>query len=274
MPHFAFDILRQLAHPDASAASLEARQAFKSQVWYLPVWIPGTQTDVADNKTRNDLVLVAGDEGAPPIMELFFDEADAKAEYSAGYFAATFRYAIMYAELARIDVVISEGEEGLLLTHDQLLGMRDMAAMGGEGVPMDEDEVASYKIATRDFAVMARQYCTQHSDIESLHLAVLMTSGVKPLLTGTLKAQRMALHAEALAEMSRDVLLPAWRFSLYDDGPGHAAGIVAELKQLAPCFHKASDTGWWNKIKHGFKDPLIGIIQMEVDAERGILSPK
>jgi hypothetical protein len=266
MQHFAFGILRQLIGP-VGDASFHAQQAFKSRIWDLKVWVPGTRTNIGNNKTRNDLVLLPGDDDAPPVMEMFVNEVDAIAEYGGGYFPVTFRHALVYAERARIDVFISEGDDGLTLTHDQLLALRDMACMGGEGEPMDEEEAVRHSIATRDFSIRARRYCAQHKDITSLHLAVLMMPGVKPLIAATLDAGHIALHTQALIAISRELLEPAWRFSLYQDVDGHASGVVASLKKVTPCFDKASDSGWLNRIRHTYTDPEIGLIELEIDRD-------
>jgi hypothetical protein len=262
MPPPSLDILRHLQDPAADVDVAE--QAFKEHVLTLKVWIPGIQTDAGDTQTSN-LCLRTGKNGAPPILEMFTVEADAIAEQGTQYFASTFFAGIIYAQRARMDLSVREGDEVVFLTHDQILALRDMISLGSDGDSMGQQEMAEYLMVSRNFGARARSYCAQHDDIESLHMGILMLPGVKPMLLGTLNAARKDAHAEALSQIGRELFWPAWRFSLNEDGSGSGLDTVSKLKQLPPCFTKANDTGWWNKLKNMFSGPTIGIIQGTIE---------
>jgi hypothetical protein len=98
-----------------------------------------------------------------------------------------------------------------------------------------------------------------------------MMPGIKAMVAGSLKAERMDLHGEAQRQLSRDLFRPAWRFSLFDEDPSDNS-IAASLQKVAPCFTRANDSGWWNKVKNGFRTPMIGIIEAQMAPDPSALA--
>lgn len=267
MPHPVTNIIYQLFDASDAGDISTASDAFKRQIWHRSFWVAGTNT-VADNGE----VLVTMDlsdpvNGTNQIISVFVNQEEAVAKFGEdGCFCLTFRVILVFAQTRRMDAYLFEGDGGLLITHDQLLILRDQAALGGEGNPMSEQEVHQHQACATELASRARAYCAGHSDIDSLHLSIIMTTGVTAMVGATLKAGRTQEHADALPRISDELLQPGWRFYLYEYAEG-GEGMVGLLKQHPPCFLRARDTGMWNKFKNTFSAPGVGIIQMESDPD-------
>lgn len=267
MPHSVIDILRQLEESDLAADDSAAVQTFKREIWHMPIWINGTMTLSDSGVLSTSLKLVEAIPGADPVVRVCLDETQALNAWGKDEcFRVTFRVLLVFAERQRMYANIYEGDEEFLVPHEQLMALRDQGGVGGAGIPMSEREVLQHRACATELAKRARSYCAAHSDIESLHLAIIMMSGVKAVVAATLKAERMQEHTSALSQISRDVLQPRWRFSMFDFADG-VEGVASSLVQLAPCFSKARDTGIWNKFKNAFSAPVLGIIEVEVDPD-------
>lgn len=259
------DIIRRLTGitpPDGSDAALDA---FKRQIWHKSFWVAGTNELVENSGLQITMNLADPVNGTNNIMRVFVDKDQAVAQFG-DCFALTFRVILVFAESARMDAYLFEGDDGMLIAHDQLMALRDQVAMGGEGVPMSEQEALQQRAAGAELAKRARAYCAGQSDIESLHLAMLMMPGVKPVFAGTLKSVNTQQHVDALTRISHELLRPRWRFSLFDNIDGDES-IASMLKQVDPCFDRVRDTGMWNKFKNAFSSPVLGICKVEMDPD-------
>jgi hypothetical protein len=263
MPHPITDILRQVLDGDDAALD-----AFKRQLWHRPFWVAGTNKLVNDSAVQITMNLADPVNGTNSIMRVFVDKAEAEAEHGAdGCFPMPFRVILVFAESSRMDAYLHEHDEGLLITHDQLMALRDQVAMGGQGIPMSEQEVLQHRALATALATRARAYCAAQDDIETLYLSVVMVPGVKAMVAAKLKASgRKQEHVDALTAISQELLRPRWRFAMYEDGEG-SDGMGGMLKQHQPCFSRERDTGMWNKFKNAFSAPVLGIVQIQMDPD-------
>jgi hypothetical protein len=263
MTHPITDIIRQVI--DGNDAALGA---FKRQLWHRPFWVAGTSKLVDNQGLQITMNLADPVNGSNEIMRVFVDKADAVAAHGEdGCFTLPFRVILVFAESSRMDAHVDEHDEGLLITHDQLMALRDQAAMGGQGIPMSEPEVLQQRTAATALATRARAYCAAQDDIDTLYLSIVMMPGVKAMVAATLKASgRMQEHVDALTAISQELLRPRWRFSMYEDAEG-SDGIGGMLKQHQPCFSRERDTGMWNKFKNAFSAPVLGILQIQMDPD-------
>lgn len=263
MQHPSFDIISKLEHSEFFQPDPELLKAFREQVWRMRVFIPGDQIDLPNRQVATHFSLNKGAGKGCPVLPLYLRESDVvKAHGQCNYFTAEFDLIFVFAESNRADVHLIVGSDGILIPHEKLLELRDMVCGGDEGLPMSEDEVAAQHEAMITFAIRARAYCSRHADVEMLHLGTLMTSSAKPMLVGALNADRYAMHAAALKEISMEVFLPGWRFLLLEEACGHAA-MIRDLRKTSPCYLKVDGLGWWKKFKANFESPPLSLIGLK-----------
>lgn len=262
MSHPSFDIFHQLAEIEFNDSNVQLLQALKEQVCDMPVWIPGRQAAGPNKQTATRLHLLDETASSRPVLPLYVNRDDALTQCGTdGFFAGTIQMAIMFAEAERIDADLRAGPEALRFSHDKLLEIRDMVSLGQQGIPMSANEVLLQREAIMTFAAHARHYCAGHRQVESLYLATLTTPGIKSMLVGSLDAAAYDTHAAALASLSREMFLPAWRFVLLDDGNDRLA-LMNELREMRPCYEKKELRSWWHRVKGMFKTPKVAAIEL------------
>jgi hypothetical protein len=258
MTHPSFDIISKLGRSEFCKPDLAALQAFRHQVWDMPVYIPGERIDLPDRRNVTRFSLNKGHGTAFPSLFLYMREADAVAMHGPGqYFEARFHLAMLFSDSYRADVRLSDAGDSLLIPHEKLLELRDMANTGDWTAAQGAEEIAAQRDAMLAFVLRARTYCARHADdVASLHLATLTTPGAKPMLVGSLHAERYARHALALNEISMDLFRPGWRFLLCEEASGHAE-LIRNLQATPPCYVKVAGQGWWSKLKRQFATPVL-----------------
>lgn len=262
MPHPSFDLFHQLSAVEFDDSNLQLLQALKDNVNQARVWIPGRQTPAADRQIATCLHLRHLMANVAPVLPLYVNRDDAIAQCGEeGFFAGTIQMAIGFAEAERIDADLQDGYQALRLSHDRLLEIRDMVGLGEPGVPMSDNEVLRQREAIMSFATSARHYCARQPDVETLHLATLTTSGIKPMLVASLSAARYETHASALTALSRQWFLPAWRFLLLDHGKERIT-LMNELMTMRACYQKRQPRAWWSAILARFGKPKVERIEL------------
>lgn len=253
MANEALQILRSMQEVDASGGDAGLLARFRQELWPMQVWIAGSRTELPDDQVSFQMRACEIIGNDFPLLDVFLSEAE-MADRPDEHFAANFSMLSLLAESQRIDVLLKDGEEELLLGHDSILGFRDMVRLeSGAGVPMDNEEVVALSRAVHRFASEAAAYCRQASDIKTLHLAVLGFPDTKPLLLGKLAAARPKHHIEALTRLSREYLRPAWRFSLVDASRAGPANHM--LGDIVPYYDRSQPPGWWARFKHKYIQP-------------------
>lgn len=262
MTHPSFDIIGNLGRSEFCKPDLRALHALRNQVWDMRVYIPGERFDLPDQQTATHFSLRKEHGSTLPTLPLYLREADAaKCRRAEEYFAASFHLAIRFSESYRANVRLIDAGDSILIAHEKLLELRDMA--GDEDAPLVEDEIAAQRRAMLAFAQRARAYCARHAEVTSLHLATLAPSGVRPMLVGSLHAERYARHAHALNEISMDLFQPGWRFLLCEEARGHAA-LITDLRATPPCYMKMTGQGWWERLKSQFASPVLAPLGLQL----------
>ena len=267
MPHPVTEILRQLTDPSATGDSSAALDAFKREVWHHPFSVAGSNQMADNGGVMITMNLADPVNGTNKIMRICADKEQAGGEFGGDeFFSLPFRVILIFAESERMDAYLFDGDDSLLITHDQLLSLRDQVAMGGAGIPMSEQEVLQQRACTTLLATRARAYCSAQPDVESLHLSIIMMPGVKTMVAASLKAERMQVHVDALNAMSVELLQPRWRFTMYE-ADGEPESIGSMLKNHQPCYSRERDSGLWSKFKNTFTSPVVGILQVQMDPD-------
>lgn len=259
MTHPSFDIINKVGRAAFCKPDRKELNLFRDKVWDMRVYFPGERFDLPNEHSATHFSLNRGVGKGFPSLPLYLRESDAvKARGPESYFAAGFHLAILFSESFRADVHLFDGAESIIIPHEHLLNLRDMAALVVPSVLAGDDEAGAQKAAMLAFAVRAKAYCARHADVNSLHLASLATS--RPMLVGTLSANDYARHVNALRDISMDLLRPGWRFVLLEEAQGHAA-LIKTLRKTPPCYVKVPGQGWWDKLKSQFEPalPLVGL---------------
>ena len=229
----------------------------------MPVWVPGEQVAVANGQMATSLHLAAGTGDALPLLPVYIHEAEANdAQGSGNCITVPFRFLILFAESNRLDVTLADGGQVLVMSHDDLMALRDAEGLGGDGVPVTAEEVGQMAQAVERFAAQARAYCASHAEIASLHLSLVSITGVKPMLMGWLSGGR-GEHAAALELLSRQFLQPNWRCRVFD-GLRSEGRLVEALTALPAVYERQASQGWFGKMKQKFSAPAVQIIQLDV----------
>ena len=258
--HPSFDIIRKLVDTPFLNPESDALDAYTELVWPMPVWVGGTQRAVGGGQTQTDLTLIRDDENALLGLQVYISEAEAEAAQGGGaYFASRFPVPILLAEGQRMEVLLIEGDECLQISHKQLMVLRDLVSMSDDGAYTKEEECKALLQAIGAFPVRAKQYCKTHPEIDSLHLATLFKTGIKPMLVGILQAANYEQHARALDSISEEEFIPGWRFALIDEQVHHRA-MLSDLQQATPCYLKEAEQGFWNRLTGGAKATQVPMI--------------
>lgn len=261
MKHPSFDIISNLVSTEFGPPDDALLLAFKDTVWSMRVFIPGERIDMPDGQVATHFSLSRGPAKGLPHLPLYAGESDAaKARGEDGYFAARFHFALRFAQSYRADTELMEGTDRLLIPHEKMLYLRDLAGTGEPDAGADDAE--RQRTAMLQFAARARGYCARHGDVRALHLATINTRGNCPMLVGALDAATYARHAHALLEISMDVFQPGWRFMLLDEASGHAT-LIRKVRQTPPCYLKITGQGWWDKCKSQFESPPLSLVRLQ-----------
>ena len=264
MTHPSFDIIRTLGRSEFCKPDLAALDGLRNTVWDMRVYIPGERIDLSDHQTATHFSLNKGHGKALPCLPLYMREADVVHAHGAEeYFAARFHLALLFSESYRADVRLIDAGDSLLIPHEKLLELRDMAGLSDDPADLAAEETAAQRDAMLAFAQRARAYCARHADVATLHLATLATPCGRPMLLGSLHSERYARHAHALNEISMDLFRPGWRFLLCEEARGHAA-LINNLRATAPCYEKVAGLGWWGKLKSQFATPVLSPLGLQL----------
>lgn len=235
MDHPAIDII-QTVLGGTNPMLPEAFKRFKSDIWDLPVWVPGHATERGGTKF---LFQTNGAQRLPK-LSMFSDEQEARTLWGSGpCMAIPFKYAIYLANEKQYDLDLFFDRQLLSLNHDKLLEMRDLVALQHSSEAMTPQEARHQENAVKEFIGDARNYCCAKPDIETLHIAIVCIKGSKPRLAAALKSHAGHRHEAALLAIGMKKFLPQWglRFFHHD---GHERAWIDLLNAVAPSYDKAT----------------------------------
>jgi len=256
MDHLAIDII-QTVLGDTNTTSPEAFKKFKTDIWDLPVWVPGHATEsggtkfLFQNKAGQHL----------PKLSMFSDEQEARDLWGAGpCMAIPFKYAIYLANETRYDLDLFFNRQLLSLNHDKLLEMRDFVALQSSGEAMMPEEALRQIKAVKKFIASAREYCSAHADIAALHIAIVVVKGSKPRVAALLAYGSGNRHETALQSMGLKKFMPAWRFRMFCHD-GEETAWIKLLSAVSPCYEKTT----YNSFRDRLGAMFSRIRRLEID---------
>lgn len=259
----AFAILEEVLRGKRTLAEVGR---LKAEVWNLPIWVFGDRTERPDGKIAFTFTMQTR-KGARPVLPTYFDEAQAKQAAEASgqadkYITVGFCHLSLIAEAQRFDAELVDGSAVLMLTHSDILTLRDVSRMGEEGVPLSEADAIALTQAVRIFAAQAYDYCARQPEVRSLHLALVMVSGVTPSVFCMLNASPSERHNETLQELGEAQFRPGWRLHFCD--PLDPTELRELLKSAGPWYAQEHPKGWWARLKRSLSPPVVPLVHLEI----------
>lgn len=244
-----------------NAATLDA---VKSGAWREPLWIHGETHDAGEGVLlQMEVQQLEGYERH--VLFAYVDEQEARRadgdrvmQYPLGVLASM-------AHEREIDVALVDGEHVELLSHEQLLALRDLVAMDDAARPLPNKTDLGFLKRLKTFRQRAADYCRAQPDVRTWRLAA-MGFGAAPLrAVSLLEASNAAVHAQALHALFKQVCLPGDMLMALDPLQPEHTRYIQVLRQQEP-FHVAGQHhGWWARLRRRLS-PVV-LIQVNIELE-------
>jgi hypothetical protein len=247
MSSLSVQLIQAALGPDNKGKE-EARLRLTDEALTGGVLLP-TQCEVTATSSAEDifhgLEMLTSDETVRPWIRAYTVEASERAleERDGHYAPLKLATCIALADVLRYDLELVDVDTSLLLEHEHLLQLRDLAALGGAA--MEPGEKKALLTAALHFAADARRYCTEFPAIRSLRLALVSAPGSPDHLWGVIDADEPDhdVHAAALKVLSERHLRPGWRFTVR---PQNSGAMIAQLVgNQRPRYEKGES--WWQR---------------------------
>lgn len=250
---------------DPCEATLEQ---LKADGWFTPLWMVGETQEFPDGQVA--IAFSANEiEGADrPVLFTYVDEAQARKHYPDEQFMSYPLGVIgLLAHQREVDLAVVDGEDDVVLSHEQLLILRDFMQLEADPGARNKasDDLFLGKFET--FMRQAQDYCRRMPDVRRLYL-VAVEAGGAPLRAGAfLEANKTSAHQKALEALFEKQMLPGDSIGFFDPHDLGGRKMIEKIKQLEPAYVREAAQGWWARLFARNKPAPIVILQLELAAD-------
>lgn len=256
-----------LTHLNAVLESPDAARLnrFKAEGWSTALWMMGSMTEHPNGQVAMSFGASQLDGTDRPVLFAYVDEAQARAHHpEAQLISYPLGVVGLLAQQQALDLAIVDGDEHVVLSHEQFLVLRDLMVLGAG--PLVRDTIADDRFLRRfePFLKQARDYCQRVPDVVSLHLAAIALGGAPMRVGGMLKAGNRRVHLNALQDMFGAQMAPGDRMSFLDTLDPSERKLIEAINQATPVYVRKEKRGWWARLVSRYRRPQLVVVQFEM----------
>ncbi|MFN3915516.1 MAG: hypothetical protein ACK4K3_11455 [Aquabacterium sp.] len=241
----------------------------RETAWYTPLWFAGSMQAVEGDRTliQAEAQMLEGFDH--PFLFAYIHETQARGiDPAATWLHQPLGVLTLLADEKHLHVAVIDGEHNVVLSHDQLTGLRDLMTMTAPATQRDAVNDNLYVDRISTLMVRARSYCMAQPDVRSLHLAAVAAGSTPMFAVFLLDAANAPIHQRALQQLHAETMRPSDKMLFLDRlDPGIHTSMIAPLSKQDPVYRKQPDLGWWGRMKQRWHSPRLVILDLALTDE-------
>ena len=241
----------------------------RETAWYVPLWFAGSMRAVEGDRTliQAEAQMVEGFEH--PVLFAYIQEAQARGmDQTATWLHQPLGVLTLLADEKHLHVAVIDGEDNMVLSHEQLVHLRDLMALTTPGAQRHAVSDTQYVDRISTLMARARAYCLAQPDVRSVHLAAVATGSAPMFAAILVDAANAPIHQQALQKLHSEAMRPGDKLMFLDRlDLGIHPTLVEALCEQEPIYRKLPDTGWWGRMKQRWYSPRLVILDIALTDE-------
>jgi hypothetical protein len=244
----------------------EARlEQFKAEGWTTALWMMGSMEEHPNGQVAMSFRASQLDDTDRPVLFAYVDEAQARAHHpEEAFISYPLGVVGLLAQQQALDMAIVDGDEHVVLSHEQFLALRDLMLLGTDQVVRSTMADDRFLRDFEPFLKHARDYCQRTPEVVRLHLAAVSLGGAPMRAAGILKAAHRQVHLNALQDMFGRGMEPGDQLSFLDSLDVSERKLIEAIEQTEPVYLREEKQGWWARLVSRYRRPQLVVVQFEL----------